>query len=149
MKKHYLKGSYTVEAAVLFSLIFFVLAALIISVFYIHDRAVAQAAACEAAVSGSNQENPGDAREAAEAVKDRVGGSRFLGSRNVGSSIAVGEKEVSAAWRGRYPVPGFTAKYLTGNEISIDRSWNSHVFDSADAIRKIRGIGELLIGGGD
>ena len=149
LRQHYLKGSYTVEAAVVFSITFFVLAALIICMFYIHDRAVSQSAACEAAVTGSNYTKAADRREAAEKVRSLVGEKRFLGSRSVGSSAAVGEKEVNAEWNGKYPIPGFTAKYLAGNAFTIHQTWSSRVFDSAEAIRKIRGIGELLIGGDD
>lgn len=147
LRRRYLKGSYTVEAAVVFSITFFVLAALIICMFYIHDRAVAQSAACEAAVAGSNFTKAEDRREAAEKVRSLVGENRFLGSRDVGNSAAVGEKEVNAQWKGKYPVPGFAAKYLAGNVFEIHQTWSSRVFDSAEAIRKIRGIGELLIGG--
>ncbi len=145
----YLKGSYTVEAAIIFSVAFFVLSALIICMFYLHDRSVAQSAACEAAVAGSNYTRAEDRREAAEKVRSLVEEKRFLGSRNVGSSAAIGEKEVNAEWNGKYPVPGFAAKYLVGNVFEIHQTWSSRVFDSAEAIRKIRGIGELLIGGDD
>lgn len=149
MRRYCLKGSYTVEAAVVFSVTFFVLAALIICMFYIHDRAVAQGAACEAAAAGSNFIKTKDRREAAEKVEVQVGETRFLGSRNVGSNVAVGDKEVDAVWKGKYPIPGFAAKYLTGNVFTIYQTWSSKVFDSAESIRKIRGIGELLIGGDD
>ncbi|MDO4322998.1 MAG: pilus assembly protein [Lachnospiraceae bacterium] len=145
--RKYLKGSYTVEAAVIFSTVFFVLAALIISMFYLHDRAVAQSAACEAAVAGSNFIKTEERKKAAETVKNLVGEERFLGSRNIGRSVAVGEKEVRAVWRGTYPIPGFTAKYLSGNEFTIYKTWNCEVLNPADAIRKLKGIGDLFIGG--
>jgi hypothetical protein len=147
--KKFLKGSYTVEAAIVFSLTFFVLASLLIAVFYLHDCAVAQSAACEAAVAGSNFAKAKDRTEAAEAVKNQVGGGRFLGSRNVTSSTASGTKEVSAVWQGVYPVPGLAAKYLSGNRFTIRKTWKSQVLDAAEMIRKIKGIGDLVIGGSE
>lgn len=47
-KKGVMRGSYTIEAAVLLSMITFVLAALILTAFYLHDRSVCQSTACEA-----------------------------------------------------------------------------------------------------
>lgn len=57
MKGTNLKGSFTVEAAVLFSITFFVMGALILGTFYLHDRAVCQSVSCEAASAGSNLEH--------------------------------------------------------------------------------------------
>lgn len=145
--KKSLKGSYTVEAAVVFSLTFFVLAALLLAVFYLHDCAVAQSAACEAAVSGSNFAKAEDRKAAAEEVKKQISGSHFLGSRNVTSSTTIGTKEVSAIWQGVYPVPGLAAKYLSGNRFAIRKTWKSQVTDAAEMIRKIKGIGDLVNGG--
>ena len=44
-KKGVMRGSYTIEAAVLLSMITFVLAALILTAFYLHDRSVCQSTA--------------------------------------------------------------------------------------------------------
>lgn len=149
MRKKYLKGSYTVEAAVIFSVLFFILASLILCMFYLHDRAVAQSAACEAAAVGSNFIKTQERQEAVASVKKQAGSKRFLGSRDIGTNVAVGEKEVDAVWRGTYPVPGFAAKYLSGGKLTIDQSWSSRIIDSADAIRKIKGIGDFISGGSD
>lgn len=149
MRRCYLKGSYTVEAAVVFSITFFVLSSLIICTFYLHDRAVAQGAACEAAAAGSNFEKSEDRRKAAEAVRNLAGEKRFMGSRGIASNVSIGKKEVNAAWQGRYPVPGFAAKYVAKNEFAIHQTWSSTVLDAAEAIRKIKGIGDVLIGGSD
>ena len=138
------QGSYTVEAAVLFSLTFLVLAALLICMFYCHDRAVSQSAACEAAVSAGNFAKAEQRREAADAVRAQVRAERFLGSRNVAGQAAIGEREVSAQWQGEYPVPGFAARYLSGGSLSVSRSWRCTVLDPADTIRKIKGLGDLL-----
>lgn len=147
MEKKYLKGSYTVEAAAVVSITFFVLAAFIICAFYIHDREVLQSAACEAAVAGSNFSTEDEGSAAAKKIKSLMKTGRLLGSRGLDGYVAVESKQVQAAWRSSYPVPGFAAKYLSGSKLNISVSWKSKRFDPADTIRKIRGAGELLSGG--
>ena len=46
-KRAFWKGSYTVEAALVFPIILFVLAALLILAFYVHDRGILQGLAKE------------------------------------------------------------------------------------------------------
>lgn len=147
MKKNYQKGSYTVEAAVIMSLTFFVLVSLIICTFYLHDRVVMQGAACEAAAAGSNFAAADDGSKAALAVKKQMTAGRLLGSRNLQGSTAAGSREATAAWNAVYPVPGFVMKYLTKNSLSIHQTWTCKIPDPSDTIRKIRGAGELLTGG--
>lgn len=149
MKHKYLKGSYTLEAAVIFSVMFFILGTLIFCIFYIHDCAVAQSAACEAASVGTNFIKSDERKKAAEIVKDLVDGRRFMGSRNVKQRIAVGTKDVNAVWQGTYPMPGFSTGYLFGNKFSVRGAWSAKVLDPADMIRKIKGIGDVLTGGND
>lgn len=145
----HLKGSYTVEAAVVVSMTIFVLSALIIGSFYIHDRSVLQSQACEAAVAGSIFFTEEDRSAAAKQVKQSVSANRLLGSRSLDGYTATGVKESKAAWNAVYPVPGLAAKFLTANQISISASWTSKIIDPADMIRKIRGAAELLLGEDD
>lgn len=147
MKKNYLKGSYTVEAAVVVSLTFLVLASLIIGTFYLHDRVVLQGFVCEMAAAGSNFMTEAERKAAMEEVKRRLSANRFLGSKNLSGNAAAGKKEVTASWQSVYPVPGFAAKYISGNLIKIHQKWMCKIPDPADTIRKVRGIGELLTGG--
>lgn len=149
LKREYFRGSYTVEAAVVFSLVFFVLTALIFYGFLIHDRAVSQSAACEAASAGSNFILEKERKEAADAVRSQIGEDRFLGSRDINRRIDIGSGSVHALWQGSYTVPGFTAKYLSGNVFSVRGSWSTKIPDPADMIRKIKGIGDVLMGGSD
>ncbi len=149
MGHKYLKGSYTVEAAVLFSVMFFILATLVFGLFYIHDCAVSQSAACEAASAGSNFIKASERTKAAEIVRDLVDERRFMGSRDVNRSVTVGKKEVNAVWQGTYPMPGFSMGYLSGNRFSVRGAWHAKVLNPADMIRKIKGIRDVLTGGND
>lgn len=145
--KKYLRGSYTVEAAVVMSLTVFVLASLILCTFYIHDRAVLQCMVCETAAAGSGFATDAERKEAAKTAAARIRAARFLGSRRLDGNAATGENEVTVVWNAEYPVPGFAAPYLSGNTIKVSKSWTSRILDPADTIRKIKGAGELLTGG--
>lgn len=146
-KKGVMKGSYTVEAAVLLSVTAFVMAALILTVFYLHDRSVCQSAACEAAAAGNNFFLQNDRSTAAAGVRKQFGKERLLGSRALSKSTSAGKKEVSAQWKAVYPIPGFVMKYFTDSRLLIRASWKCRSADPAGTIRKIRGAADMLTGG--
>lgn len=139
------KGSYTVEAAAVISMTFLVLGALIIAVFFVHDRAVIQSTVCEAAAVGSNYMTQEERSAAAQSVSGSISGQRLLGSQNLAVSVGVGEKSASAWGSAAFPVPGMFVSYFSGGSLDISCSWESSVLDPADVIRKIRGA-ELVIG---
>ncbi|MCD8104033.1 MAG: hypothetical protein LUF35_03290 [Lachnospiraceae bacterium] len=143
------KGSYTVEAALVVSITFFVLASLVIATFYVHDRAVFQSMVCEIASAGSGYATESERSSAVSTAQAQVTASRFLGSKEVSGSASAGEKEVTASWSAAYPVPGFAMQYLAGGELLIEASWSCKVADPTDTIRLIRGAGELITGGDD
>lgn len=147
MKRKYLKGSYTVEAAVVVTVTILVLAALILCTFYIHDRAVLQSAVCEAASAGSNFATARERKEAVQKITGELNAGRFLGSRGLSGNASTGNKMVVVSWAAEYPVPGFAARYLSQGKLDIQGSWTCKIPDPADAIRKIKGAGELLTGG--
>ena len=143
-----LKASYTVEASVLMSITFFVLTALLVCTFYLHDRTVMQSFTCEVAAAGSNMATSKEQEQVTSALKKSFTKQRLLGSRNVSGKVTTGNKKTSASWSGEYPVPGIAMKFLTGNKLSIEVSWSSESIQPADTIRKIRGIKKLINGGG-
>lgn len=147
MRKKYLKGSYTVEASIVVTMTFLVLASLILCTFYVHDRSVLQSLVCEAAAAGSNFATEEERKAAMQQVTERLNADRFLGSRNLSGSAASSGKRVTVSWSAQYPVPGFAARYLANGTLDLEGSWTCRIPDPADAIRKIKGAGELLTGG--
>lgn len=141
------KGSYTVEAALVFSMTFFVLAALLITAFYVHDRAVLQAVTCEASSAATNFITKSERSTAAAQVEKQLKKKRFLGSRGISGKTAAGDREIIGSWSAVYPVPGMVRKYLSGSSLKIQTKWDSKILEPADTIRKIRDAGELLTGG--
>lgn len=141
------RGSYTVEAALVFPIVLFVLAALIICTFYVHDRAVSQSLVCEMASAGSNFITEEERQEAMDAVREQATASRFLGSRNLSLSASSGKTEANAALAADYLVPGMVIKYFAGGSLTIQKKWSSKTPDPAKAIWIMRGLKRLIDGG--
>ena len=141
------KGSYTVEAALVFPVILFVLAALLIMAFYVHDGGILQSFACETAVAGSNYMTENERKVAAEQVRKQAGQERLMGSRNSQGHVAFGSSEVYARYTAVCPVPGMVMRYLSNNQLKIAKSWQVHTVNPSDWIRKQRGIMRIRDGG--
>lgn len=139
-------GSYTVEAALVVSITFYVLTALLLCTFYVHDRAVIQSSVCETAAAGSSFCTSKERKSAMDQAKKLLSQSRLLGSTSLKGSISPGGKEAAASWSAVYPFPGFVMNYIAAGKVNIQKSWSSRVLDAAETIRKIRGAGELLMG---
>lgn len=142
--RKYYKGSYTVEAAAVFSLTFLVLGAFLLVAFYVHDRAVLQCIVCEAASAGSNFAAEEDRRQAADQAMHAAKEQRFMGSRNLSVSAETGKGTVSVRAGANFPVPGLFASFLSGGVREVSCEWNSRITDPAQIIRKIRGA-ELVL----
>lgn len=141
------KGSYTVEAALVFPMILFVLAALFILAFYAHDRGILQSLACETAVAGSNYITENERKAAAEQIRNQAGSERLMGSRNSQGHVAFGRSETYARYTAICPVPGMVMRYLSENQLKIAKSWQVYTVNPSDWIRKQRGIMRIKDGG--
>ena len=146
-KQAFWKGSYTVEAALVFPIILFVLAALLILAFYVHDRGILQGLACETAVAGSNYIMENERKAAAEQVRKQAGQERLMGSRSSQGHVAFGSSEVYARYTAVCPVPGMVMRYLSGNQLKISKSWQVYTLNPSEWIRKKRGIVRSRDGG--
>lgn len=146
-KRGFWRGSYTVEAALVVSIVLFVLSGCLFAAFYIHDRAVLQGSVCEMAATGSNVSVQSGRQQAVNAVRSKMTDRRLLGSRNRTGAAFADDKTVQASWNAVYSVPGFVTKYFAGSRLNISQSWKTKILDPADLIWKIRGIGELVFGG--
>lgn len=137
-------GSYTVEAAVVVSITFWVLASLILAAFYVHDQAVFQGIVCELASKGSNYATAAERKKALQAAERDITENRFLVSHSLSGNAASGESQVTAAWSAVCSMPGFAAGYLSGNSFTIKKSWSTKIPDPAKTIWLMRGAGQLL-----
>lgn len=139
MWKKMWKGSFTVEAALLMTMIIPVLVSLIYAAFYLHDGAVLQGIACEISAMGSNLAQEKDREDRLNRAKDQLVSSRLLGTGNKKISFELGENKISAAYSGTFAVPGLVMKFFNGNTLKIEKSWSRELYHPAESIRKIRG----------
>ncbi len=143
-RRAYWRGSYTVEAAVVVPITFFVLAALILCGFYVHDRVVFQSIACEITAAGSNYCTEKEQKKVISDLKKSVKAKRFLGSRNISANVSSGKKEINAAFSASYPMPGMVIRYFSKGTLKIKKSWSGKREDPAETIRVLRGAERIL-----
>lgn len=91
--KKYRKGSFTVEAACVMSLILLVLFGILYLCFFVHNRAWLTAAAYEAALAGSMEgiKENGKVYETAELRSRELGNTGFFGAENLKANIETGK----------------------------------------------------------
>ena len=94
MKEKIRKGSLTVEAACVMSLILLVIMGLIYLSFFVHNRAWLTAAAYESAVSGSMEgiKRTGQVYDTARMRSEELGSAGFFGAENLSTQTNVGKK---------------------------------------------------------
>lgn len=88
------KGSFTVEAACVMSLVLLVLFGMLYLSFFVHNRAWLTAAACEAALSGSMEgvKKEDKVYETANVRARELGSQGFFGAENLTAQVETGKK---------------------------------------------------------
>lgn len=143
MKKEMrLRGSYTVEAALLMGMILPVLVGIIYMGFYLHDRGFLQGAAHEAAAYASLQADnqSADVPGAIEALP----AGRTLGVRSVSASAASGGRRVSVTYEGDLQLPGMTAGLFGQGALTVRSGVTLLVERPSRRIQKIRGVAKVI-----
>ncbi|MBQ7724702.1 MAG: pilus assembly protein [Lachnospiraceae bacterium] len=140
MKKE-LKASYTLEASLLFPFILAVIVLIIYGSFFIHDRAVLDIAAYEAALRGSEVTDPdGDIFSKVRDTGNRETEGRLLATKNVSMDVRVDSKAVSVVYTGDFTIPRgvilVPGMNMKGTEIKVEGK--SARDDPAGFIRECR-----------
>lgn len=138
-KQNMKKGSFTVEAACVMSLVLLVILAMIYLFFFVHNRAWLTAAACESALAGSMEGTKEDGKvyETADMRAKELANVRFFGAENLSKSVKAG-KEVQVA---------YSAETISGGG---SLHWNfmvqgkSKIIRPVEWIRKIKAAKELI-----
>lgn len=88
------KGSFTIEAACVMTLILLVLMGSLYLCFFVHNRAWLTAAAFESALAGSMEgvKKEGDAAETARIRSRELGNIGFFGAENLTCQVSTGKK---------------------------------------------------------
>lgn len=140
MKKIYLrKGSFTIEAACVMSLVLLVLMGTLYLTFFVHNRAWLTAAACEAALTGSMEgvQKDGQPEGAAKARSQELGNVGFFGTENLTDRVQSG-KEIKVTYTAD-TVCGFGGMRW---KLAVDGS--SKVIRPVEWIRKIKTASEVI-----
>ena len=93
------RGSFTIEASVIISFLFFVITALLFLSFFLYDRCVVERTAAIAALRGSEAvwgDNPIRYQRADEAINKILAG-RLLGADSVEKSVKVSGSQVTVS----------------------------------------------------
>ncbi len=133
------KASFTVEAALLMTVILPILLALLYYGFFLHDRGVLNGAAQEitARADLNNWKASGNNRLAklARSYEGRTGPSR-----QVSSSVQVSRSSVSAKYKGAMSLPGLLPSLFKKSSLNTGAGAKRTLLYPADLIRKIRGL---------
>ena len=139
MRRTDVRASFTVEVAMLMTVILPVLLALIYLGLYLHDRGVLNGAAQEtAAVADLNHwKKSGNSNLAGRARKlaDRTGPSG-----KAEASVSVSDHQVTAAYSASMKLPGLLPKLFGKGTLDTGAQAQRSLLKPADTIRKIRGL---------
>lgn len=142
MKKLYrdqaAKGSFTVEAAGVMSVVLIAVMGVLYLSFFVHDRAWLTAAACEASLTGSMEgiRKDGQPYEAAYLRSSELGNTGFFGAENLKCSVSAG-KEVKVVYEAD------TISSFGGFQWRMKAEGSSAVICPVEWIRKRKAAAEL------
>lgn len=135
-----MRGSYTVEAALLMGILLPLLVAVIYMGFYLHDRAFLQGAAHEAAVYASLHADDKSA-DVAGAAQSLVGG-RMLGTRGAAADLSADEKRVDVRYHGSFQAPGISGAFL--GQAQVQAGVSLTLLRPSRRIQMIRGVAKII-----
>lgn len=142
-KRTMLKGSFTVEAALLMTIILPVLIALIYIGFYVHDSAVIQSVLCETAAMGSNLEGDPEREALLEKKKEELLKGRLIVAQQVSAELSVTDSKIVLNSDGTFCFPGMISQLVNGGSSDIQKKCERKLYHPAETIWKIRGIKTL------
>ena len=114
-----LKGSYTLEATLLMTIILPLLAGILYLGFYLHDQSAMQNAAYELAVLKSLGSEEKDMEYRVEKRKQEICQETYPGVYGVQARVYLGEKKICADIQGIFQPPGLVLHFFGGKQIRI------------------------------
>lgn len=142
------KGSYTVEAALLMTVIVPLLVGIIYLGFYLHNGAMMQNTAYELAVLESLRHGE-EGETLAEDRKQSITSQAFLGLKDIQTEVNRGKKKVSVKLYGDFRVPGLVMRFFCDNQMRIFADAELTVMDPGKTITRIHLLKKLTEEGRD
>lgn len=136
------RGSFTIEAACVMSLVLLAIIGILYLCFFVHNRAWLTAAACESALAGSMEgmREDGKAEETAEIRSRTLGNTGFFGMENINIHVQKG-KNIKVTYTAD------TNAAFGGFSWKLKAEGTSKVIDPVLWIRNVKAAGEILTGG--
>lgn len=134
-----LPAGFTVEAALLMTVILPVLLSVLYYGFYLHDRGVLNGAAQQITAQA-------DLNSWKKAGNNRLGKQakvleKYTGpSKDVSSSVSASQENASARYKASMPLPGLLPDLFGKSSLDTGASASRTILYPADLIRKIRGL---------
>ncbi len=138
--KKYCSGSYTVEASLLFPFILGVISLVIYISFFLHDRALLDAASYQAALRGSLVTNDSsDFLSKAEKAGDEIISGKLLATRDLVKDIEMEGNTLTVRYTGSIKLPSgiFFIPLLPG-EVTVSAESKAKRLDPTGFVRKCR-----------
>lgn len=124
-----LKGSYTVEAALLMTLILPLLVGILYLGYYLHDQAVMENGAWELTTLCIRQEGGKERSEKEQEIR-----SRLLGTQNVSIQVNREGSHITALVRGSLSVPGLAMRFLCRNSLPLEAEVRRRYVDAREIV---------------
>ncbi len=142
MKKKIRKGSFTIEAACVMSIVLVTVMGVLYLAFFVHNRTWLTAAAYEAALTGSMEgvQKNGQVYEAASARGQELGNVGFFGAENLQYQVSTG-KTVKVSYQAE-TISGFGGFHWT-----LRTEGSSKIIRPAEWVRKVKSASEIVAGG--
>lgn len=133
------KGSFTIEAACVMSIVLLTVMGVIYLSFFVHNRAWLTAAACESALTGSMEgiRKDGQAEQAAESRCRELGNVGFFGAENLTGQVQGGKKI-------KVTYTADTISGFGGLKWELMAEGSSLIIRPAAWIRKIKAASEVI-----
>lgn len=140
-KKEWARGSFTLEAACVMSLVLLVLMGTLYLCFYVHNRAWLTAAACESALAGSMEgiRDEGQAAATARMRSRELGNTGFFGAENLSVQVNAG-KEVEVVYAAD------TLSGFGGFSWKLQAEGKAGLTDPVEWIRRVKSVSDIVDG---
>lgn len=135
-----MRGSYTVEAALLMTIVIPVLTGILYLGFYLHNCALLKCAAYETAVYASLCREKEESRELVEKKSRELISGRLLGTREVSGNASVGDDRVTVQYKGKMQLPGLVIRYFSGSALEITGSASLTLLKPGSTVVRLRSL---------
>ena len=139
-----MKGSYTVEEALLMTVVIPVLTGILYLGFYVHNCSLLKNAAYETAVYASLCQGQEESRKLVEKKRTELVVGRLLGVPEVsGRAVFEGDK-VTVQYRGQMQLPGLVVRYFSGSALEIEGGASLTLLKPGSTVVKLHSLEKIV-----